>query len=62
MQMLFENVNVQPETRNHKGFFVTEGTYQFVEIHAAGWAMICSDQACCHYVDPDCLLPLQDAL
>jgi hypothetical protein len=60
--MLFDNVNVKPETRNHKGFFVMEGDYKLVDMHTAGWAMICSDEACCHYVDPDSLLPLQEVL
>lgn len=47
------NVKVKPETRNHKGFFVVEGPYKLVDIQPTGWALICSDEANCHYVDPD---------
>jgi hypothetical protein len=58
--MLINNVNVKPDTRNHKGFFVLEGSYELVDIKAAGWALICLDEAKCHYVDPDNLCPAQD--
>ncbi|MEM8809256.1 MAG: hypothetical protein AAGF01_24815 [Cyanobacteria bacterium P01_G01_bin.38] len=46
-------VEVKPETRNHKGFFVQEGPYELVDIDKSGWALICIDEAVCHYVDPD---------
>lgn len=46
-------VSVKPETRNHKGFFVREVDYELVEIEQSGWALICIDEATCHYVDPD---------
>jgi hypothetical protein len=47
------SVDVKPETRNHKGFFVQQGSYKFVGIDQSGWALICIDEASCHYVDPD---------
>lgn len=53
------NVVVKPETRNHKGFFVQQADYTFVEIDKSGWALICIDDAVCHYVDPDNLLMSQ---
>jgi hypothetical protein len=46
-------VQVKPGTRNHKGFFVDEAPYTLVNINAAGWAVICIDDAICHFVDPD---------
>ena len=46
-------VNVKPETRNHKGFFVQDTSYTFMGIDRSGWALICVDEATCHYVDPD---------
>ncbi|WP_008318445.1 hypothetical protein [Leptolyngbya sp. PCC 6406] len=46
-------VKVKPETRNHKGFFVRDTDYELVEIEQSGWALICIDEATCHYVDPD---------
>ena len=49
-------VGIKPETRNHKGFFVQDGDYNLVSIEASGWALICVDDAVCHYVDPDNLL------
>ena len=55
--MTFNNeigdVNVKPETRNHKGFFIQEGDYKLMSIDESGWALICLDDAVCHYVDPD---------
>ncbi len=51
-----KSVGVKPETRNHKGFFVQDGDYNLVSIEASGWALICVDDAVCHYVDPDNLL------
>jgi hypothetical protein len=47
------NVDVKPETRNHKGFFIEQGLYKFMGIDQSGWALICVDDATCHYVDPD---------
>lgn len=49
------NIEVESGTRNHKGCFVRDTTYQFMGIDQAGWALICQDEATCHYVDPDCL-------
>ena len=51
-----ERVEVKPETRNHKGFFVQDTDYELVSIEQSGWALICIDEAVCHYVDPDNLL------
>ena len=48
-----ENVKVKPETRNHKGFFVQQADYKLMNIEDSGWALICIDNAVCHYVDPD---------
>ncbi|MEB3343118.1 hypothetical protein [Okeania sp.] len=48
-----DGVNVKPETRNHKGFFIQEGDYKLMNIDESGWALICLDDAVCHYVDPD---------
>ncbi|WP_448380856.1 hypothetical protein [Gloeomargarita sp.] len=48
-----KTVHVKPGTRNHKGFFVDEAPYTLVDINAAGWAVICVDDAICHFVDPD---------
>jgi hypothetical protein len=50
------SVGLKPETRNHKGFFVQDADYELVSIEASGWALICVDDAVCHYVDPDNLL------
>lgn len=51
--MVAHTVNVKPETRNHKGFFVQDTDYELVGIEQSGWALICIDEATCHYVDPD---------
>jgi hypothetical protein len=48
-----KNVGIKPETRNHKGFFIQEGSYTLMGIDESGWALICVDDASCHYVDPD---------
>jgi hypothetical protein len=56
MTMSENVVGIKPETRNHKGFFVQDGDYNLVSIEASGWALICVDDAVCHYVDPDNLL------
>jgi hypothetical protein len=53
--MSHDNVEVKPDTRNHKGFFIQEGQYKFMGIDQSGWALICVDDATCHYVDPDSL-------
>ncbi|MGE5655908.1 MAG: hypothetical protein ACM37W_04765 [Actinomycetota bacterium] len=47
------SVNVKPATRNHKGFFVQPASYKLMSIDQSGWALICLDNAVCHYVDPD---------
>ena len=54
--MSINHVGVKPDTRDHKGFFVQETDYKLVGINDAGWALICIDDASCHYVDPDNLL------
>lgn len=54
------SVAIKPDTRNHKGFFVQDGDYNLVSIDASGWALICVDDAVCHYVDPDNLLIPQE--
>ena len=46
------NIEIQHNTRNHKGCFVPNEVYQLVEITPSGWALICPDNAVCHYVDP----------
>ncbi len=51
--MMFDGIEVKPETRNHKGFFIQEAAYKLMGIDASGWALICIDDATCHYVDPD---------
>ena len=51
--MVARTVKVKPETRNHKGFFVQDTAYELVGIEQSGWALICIDEATCHYVDPD---------
>ena len=33
-------VEVKPETRNHKGFFVQDTDYELVGIEGSGWALI----------------------
>lgn len=53
--MILENIEIKPETRNHKGFFIQEASYNLMDIDRAGWALICMNDAVCHYVDPDSL-------
>lgn len=53
-------VTIRPETRNHKGFFIREGSYELMQIDRSGWALICVDDAVCHYVDPDNLCAARD--
>lgn len=48
-----DNIEVKPDTRNHRGCFVQETSYKLVNIDRAGWAFICMNDAVCHYVDPD---------
>ena len=57
-----QDVNVKPETRNHKGFFIQEGDYKLMSIDESGWALICLDDAVCHYVDPDNLEETQELM
>ncbi len=47
------SVEVRPDTRDHKGHFMQNEVYQLVEITQSGWALICPDNAVCHYVDPE---------
>ncbi|MBD1861456.1 MULTISPECIES: hypothetical protein [Trichocoleus] len=54
------NVQVESGTRNHKGFFVEDTDYKLVGIDQSGWALICMNDAVCHYVDPDNLTILAD--
>ena len=54
--MNFKTVEMKTEKRNHKGCVGKEGDYTFVELDKSGWALICVDDAVCHYVDPDNLL------
>jgi hypothetical protein len=49
------NIEVKPNTRNHKGSFVQDTVYTLIRIDQSGWALICQDNTTCHYVDPDCL-------
>lgn len=44
---------VQSQTRNHKGSFVRDTTYKLIRIDQFGWALICQDDATCHYIDPE---------
>ncbi len=61
--MILDYIEVKPETRNHKGFFIQEASYKLMDIDRAGWALICLNDAVCHYVDPDNLeLPTEAEL
>lgn len=52
--MFNEQVGVKRGTRNHKGCFVQHASgYRLVEIDQAGWALICINDAVCHFVDPE---------
>lgn len=51
---------VTPGTRDHRGFFVQDGTYELVRVESSGWAFICLDNHKCYYVDPDNLLEVCD--
>jgi hypothetical protein len=46
-------VELKPGTRNHKGFFMKEGSYKLVDVDQLGWALICNSHSLCYYVDPD---------
>ncbi|HAX75469.1 MAG TPA: hypothetical protein DCY88_06495 [Cyanobacteria bacterium UBA11372] len=46
-------VAVKPETRDRKGFFIHETAYKLMGVDQSGWALICLNDATCHYVDPD---------
>lgn len=50
---LVSTVEIKPGTRNHRGFFIQETPYHFVELDNSGWALICMNEAICYYVDPD---------
>ncbi|WP_218082915.1 hypothetical protein [Anthocerotibacter panamensis] len=57
-------VQVQPDTRNHQGFFIAEEEFFLVEETPSGWARICSDAFSdgymrCHLVNPDDLRHLR---
>jgi len=56
IDMSSKTVGIKPETRNHRGYFVNNASYELVSIDKSGWALICVDEAVCHYVDPDNLL------
>jgi len=58
--MSSNNVEVKQDTRNHKGFFVDQGQYRFMGVDQSGWALICIDDATCHYVDPDNLEEVEE--
>ena len=58
--MSSNNVEVKQDTRNHKGFFVDQGQYRFMGVDQSGWALICVDDATCHYVDPDNLEEIEE--
>ena len=49
------NIEVKPETRNHRGGFVGNEVYKLIDIDRSGWALICQGNSTCHYVDPDSL-------
>lgn len=49
------NIEIEPDTRNHKGGFIRDTTYKLIGIEQSGWALICQDDTTCHYVDPACL-------
>jgi hypothetical protein len=59
--MSINYVGVKPGTRNHRGYFVQHNSgYRLVEIAKSGWAMICLNDAVCHYVDPENLQMTRD--
>jgi hypothetical protein len=52
----FYNFVVMPGTRDHRGFFVQDDTYELVRVEDSGWALICLDSHVCYYVDPENVL------
>jgi len=48
----FYNFAIAPGTRDHKGYFVQDGTYNLVRLEDSGWAFVCQDNHTCYYVDP----------
>lgn len=52
----FHSFVLAPETRDHKGFFTQDGTYNLVRLESSGWAFVCLDSHTCYYVDPENLL------
>jgi hypothetical protein len=54
----FYHFVVSPGTRDHRGFFVQDGTYDLVRVEESGWAFICLDNHICYYVDPDRVLEM----
>lgn len=62
MQPNLTPVQIQPDTRNHQGYFLPEDTFYLVGQTPSGWAHICSDVQSdgytrCHLVNPDDLRP-----
>ena len=56
----FYNFAIAPGTRDHKGYFVQDGTYNLVRVEDSGWAFICQDNHTCYYVDPETLSEVCD--
>ena len=56
----FYNFAIVPGTRDHKGYFVQDGTYNLVRVEDSGWAFICQDNHTCYYVDPESLSEVCD--
>lgn len=56
----FYNFAIAPGTRDHKGYFVQDGTYSLVRVEDTGWAFICQDNHTCYYVDPESLSEVCD--
>jgi len=56
----FYNFAIAPGTRDHKGYFVQDGTYDLVRVEDSGWAFICQDNHTCYYVDPESLSEVCD--
>jgi hypothetical protein len=54
------NFTTTPGTRDHKGYFVQDGTYSLVQVESTGWAFICLDNHTCYYVNPENLLEVCD--
>jgi hypothetical protein len=52
--MFVKHVAVKPGTRDHKGYFVKHASgYNLINIDEAGWALICTSDTLCRYVDPE---------